>query len=413
MRSGSGTGPQAHGVYGRMAACRITLALCCALLATGGLGRAAAQEPVGEAEWKQLRARAFQLFEQQRMNEAQPLLERLAEHFSSDIVVLERLGFAVLSNSVAIADRTERQAARVRARNILLRSQELGNDSNFLMVILDGLPPDGSETPYSANAAAEDAMRQGEAAFVRGEFDAAVAAYRRALELEPELYEAALFIGDVYYKREDYVPAGEWLARAVTINPDRETAYRYWGNAIVRSGDWLGAREKFVEAIVAEPYTRASWVGLLQWAGLKRLQLSHPRIEPPQDDEEPAQDDAREAWEAYGAVRRSWQERLFVQTFGREAEYRHSLAEEAAALRAVASHAREWLAANEGAPLHHSLAALLRLDDEGLLEAYILLARPNEGIAQDYEGYRQKHRDRLRSYLHDIVIPAEARRSRP
>ena len=60
--------------------------------------------------------------------------------------------------------------------------------------------------------------------------------YQRALLLDPKLYEAALFIGDVYFKTADQVKAVEWFARAVAINPDRETAYRYWGDCLDEAG---------------------------------------------------------------------------------------------------------------------------------------------------------------------------------
>jgi hypothetical protein len=54
--------------------------------------------------------------------------------------------------------------------------------------------------------------------------------------------------------------------------------------------------------------------------------------------------------------------------------------------------------------LNPSLAKLKKLDDEGLLESYILLARPDQGIAQDYPAYRDQHRDKLRKYVVDYVL---------
>ena len=54
--------------------------------------------------------------------------------------------------------------------------------------------------------------------------------------------------------------------------------------------------------------------------------------------------------------------------------------------------------------LHPSLAKLKKLDDDGLLEAYILMARPDEGIAQDHADYLRKNPDRLRRYVMDVVL---------
>ena len=50
-----------------------------------------------------------------------------------------------------------------------------------------------------------------------------------------------------------------------------------------------------------------------------------------------------------------------------------------------------------------NLTRLVRLYDEGLLEAFVLLARPGEGIAQDYPDYLRPNRDKLRRYLVEYV----------
>jgi tetratricopeptide (TPR) repeat protein len=89
------------------------------------------------------------------------------------------------------------------------------------------VPEDGGEMAFSGTAEVQAAMREGEAAFVKGDLDAAVAAYARALALDPHQYDAALFTGDVSFKKKDHEQADKWFARAVEIDPNRETAYRY------------------------------------------------------------------------------------------------------------------------------------------------------------------------------------------
>ena len=54
--------------------------------------------------------------------------------------------------------------------------------------------------------------------------------------------------------------------------------------------------------------------------------------------------------------------------------------------------------------LNPSLAKLKKLDDDGLLEAYILMARPDEGIAQDHAAFLKQNRDKLRRYVMQYVI---------
>jgi hypothetical protein len=46
------------------------------------------------------------------------------------------------------------------------------------------------------------------------------------------------------------------------------------------------------------------------------------------------------------------------------------------------------------------------LSQEGLIEAYVLYARADDEIAQDYAEYRTEHREKLRQYLSDYFMPA-------
>jgi hypothetical protein len=77
------------------------------------------------------------------------------------------------------------------------------------------------------------------------------------------------------------------------------------------------------------------------------------------------------------------------------------LAEEVDALRSVLSTATTDKRTKNLSP---SLAKLKKLDDDGLLEAYILMARPDEGIAQDHPAYLKHNRDKLRRYVNEYVI---------
>ena len=47
---------------------------------------------------------------------------------------------------------------------------------------------------------------------------------------------------------------------------------------------------------------------------------------------------------------------------------------------------------------------LKKLNDEGLLEAYVLFVRADAGIKQDYPTYRQNNRDKLKRYLTEYVM---------
>jgi hypothetical protein len=87
--------------------------------------------------------------------------------------------------------------------------------------------------------------------------------------------------------------------------------------------------------------------------------------------------------------------------------YRHSLKEEARALRIVAEIAAKDLKDGKVNTLDDSLKNLIKLNDAGLLEAYILFARPDQGISHDYDTYRKANRDKLRRYWLEVVIAAK------
>ncbi len=62
-------------------------------------------------------------------------------------------------------------------------------------------------------------MREGEQAFAKGDMPKALEMYQRALVLDPKLYEAALYIGDVYFSTAEQKKASEWFARAAASIP--------------------------------------------------------------------------------------------------------------------------------------------------------------------------------------------------
>jgi hypothetical protein len=67
---------------------------------------------------------------------------------------------------------------------------------------------------------------------------------------------------------------------------------------------------------------------------------------------------------------------------------------------------KESKTAAGGGQLNPSLTMLKRLNDAGLLEAYILISRSDPGIRQDYAAFRKNNRDKLKRYLAEYVIRA-------
>jgi tetratricopeptide (TPR) repeat protein len=387
------------------------------------------------------RQKAIDIFESQNLVAALPLLEKVILAYPNDPAILSRLGFALYASSVDQKDPMKRQQTRGRAREILLKSQANGDTSNLTQITLDGLSePDNTQVSFSNIRAADAAIREGETSFMRGDMDKAIASYKRALELDPHLYDAAVYAGDAEFKKgyqsqdqqfrnEHFDAAGSWFAKAVAINPDRETAYRYWGDALDAQGKTNDARDKFVEAIIAMPYDRRPYVGITQWAERHHVQLGHPRIDIPStvnsdkpgetkitiDDSVLKGDDGSAAWLMYGMVRSLWVNKKdgsrsdeFAKAYPNEMTYRHSLAEEVAALRAVVTSLHEQMSSKRVKTLTPDLDNLMKLHDSGLLEPFLLFAKPDRGIAEDYIPYRKNNRAKLKKYWMEIVLGVQS-----
>jgi tetratricopeptide (TPR) repeat protein len=365
------------------------------------------------------RQRAFQLYKDAKYVEALPLFEKLAKADPNDRAVLENLGMLVYTQSAYLKDPAARKQSRKRGREILLQAQKLGSNNPVLMALIEGIPPDGGDdSSFSAKKEVDEAMREGEGAFAKGDFPKALESYQRALLLDPTLYEAALFIGDVYFKTADQAKAGEWFGRAAEINPDRETAYRYWGDSLIKQGRVSEAGDKFVEAYIAEPYNRLARAGFVSWGQKVNVALAHPKVDVPTNvtrkekdttitldanilGKDDKKNGAAAAWMAYGIIRAGWQSE-FAKQYPNEKTYRHSLKEEAAALRgAIEAIENQKLDPKNVDP---SLQILRKLNKEGLLEAFILLALPDAGIANDFPAYRKTNVENLRRYVKEYVM---------
>jgi tetratricopeptide (TPR) repeat protein len=381
--------------------------------------------------YEQLRAsdpeydEAMKLFLEHRHFDAQPKLEKLMERYPSDPTILDRLGVTLILTDISIKDAGGRKAQRARARKLLVRARELGLKDNLNEYYVSVIPEDGGEDMvFSNNKEANGAMNQGEAAFARGDFKAAIAAYTKAMMLQPNLYHAVLFIGDSYFADKQYIPATEWFERAIKIDPDDETAYRYWGDALMKLGRMDEARMKFLEAIVAEPYNKNTWVGLQQWAERNQTPLSIPDVKAPKRTEPLARKegdttiyldstilkyqgakDGTGAWGLYQIVAGAWQAKLFKEKFPEEKQYRHTLTEEKELLTLVAKSVGKDI--EEGVlkleNLDSGIAILLKLHKANMLEPYILIAQADKGVAKDYPAYREANRERLRQFLDEFV----------
>ena len=364
----------------------------------------------------EVKEKANELMRQTRYTEALPLLERVVIAEPNNAKMHFFLGTALIGQAINTKSAAERKALRVRARNAFIRSRELHIDEPVVEAMIETLPEDGADGPaFSQNIRANALMIQAESLFSQGKMDGALKNYQMALEFDPKLYHAALFSGDVYMQKGDFANAELWYMKAIAIDPTKETAYRYSATPLMKQGKTEEARDRYIEAFITEPYNKFTVAGLVQWAQATQTSLAHPTIDIPTnatfDEKGDAKinldatallggDDGSFAWISYGATRSQWHKETFAQKFPGQ-KYRHSLAEEVEALRSVITLATSDKKAKSLSP---ALVKLKKLNDEGLLEAYILLAKPDSGIAQDHSGYLKENREKLRRYMIQYVV---------
>jgi tetratricopeptide (TPR) repeat protein len=369
-------------------------------------------------ELAELKAKVAELFASQQIDKALPLLEQLVKAEPNDPEFRVKLGFALIARTAVVAGVAEKKALNIRARESFIRARDLGSKEPVLDALIASVPTDGSNGgSFSKQLEAEKFMRDAETFFAQGKLPEALGLYQKALALDPQLYEAALFSGDVYVAQEDFTQAEVWYLKAIAIDPRRETAYRYSATPLMKQKKYDLARDRYVEAYITEPYSKFAIAGISLWGQTLQISLSHPNIDIPVDvtygDKGDvkinlkssaltgAKDDGSYAWLLYGTTRTTWHKEAFAKTYPAEKKYRHSLAEEADAIRSVLAVIRKDTKVQNP---NTSLTMLKQLDEDGLLEAFILLARPDEGIAQDHAAYLDQNREKLRRYVLKYVI---------
>jgi tetratricopeptide (TPR) repeat protein len=367
---------------------------------------------------QEMKKKALELTDHENYVEALPLLEKIVSLDPKDHEMHLRLGFALMAQTNLTSNAEERKQLRIRAREAFITAKKTGDNHPVVEAMIATIPPDGGDdgASFSQNKAASDLMQEAEGLFSEGKLDQALDNYQKALVLDPKLYEAALFSGDVYVHRGDWKEAEFWYQKAIAINPGKERAYRYSATPFMKQKKYDVARDRYVEAYITEPYSKFAAGGLWQWSKITQTQIGHPEIKIPGNfkvDDKGAVNmdidvstlmgstDGSSAWIVYGGIRALWHKERFAADFPNEKTYRHSLPEEMDALRSVV---RAATADKKIKQLSPSLALIKELDSKGLLEPYVLLARADEGISQDYPAFLAHNRDKLRLYVQEYVL---------
>ncbi len=388
----------------------LRLFLCVVLFSAAGASLSAQTED----EIIKATSKAMLLFNQQQFAEAIPHLELLIKAMPAEGKIRFMYGWSLVAKSKQISDTEEAKKLSAKALEQFKEAKRLGlNDpaNDSLIAILSGQPSTGSGSApnYSANPQAEKLMNDAESLFAQSKYDEAIKLFEQALAVDPKIYMAGTSGGDSYVAKGDWENAEKWYQKAIAIDPNRETAYRYSATPLMKQKKYDQARDRYIEAYIVEPYNSMSLRGINQWAQVTGKDLGHPVIEIPEfafdskgkaipKSPMAANDSAVSPWLTYLTIRESWRNEKFSKSFPKEQQYRHTLLEEAESLRAVVRSAQDQKSSNK------QFALLDRLDKEGLLEAFILLAKADEGTARDHLEYLKNNRPKLRQYVANYVI---------
>lgn len=121
-------------------------------------------------------------------------------------------------------------------------------------------------------------LKQGLEAEKKGDFEAAVAAYRKARELVPVRKEIWYFIhnnlGYSLNQLGKFSEGEKYCGEAVQINPQLSNAHKNLGLALAGQRQYAAAAKSYVQAIEATPEDTRSLVLLL------KLLQAHPKLKP-------------------------------------------------------------------------------------------------------------------------------------
>jgi Flp pilus assembly protein TadD len=368
------------------------------------------------------RQQAVALFSQGKRLEALLLLEELVQKNPHDAELLMDLGACLIDHAATLTNQDAAAKERFRARDLVQKAWELGNTSPLaenLRQLLRDLPANGA-IRFSDSPEVERVMSDGESAFAQRDFDKALTAYAKALELEPANYSASLFTANTYDRKDDFARASQWYERTMVLNPDIETAFRYYADMLAREGDMAKARSMLIHAAVAEPYNKIVWRKIRAWALINNtafnlVYLAIPLVAKDGSIETAHPDSGRppqlvSAWRAYYSVIADWRTGgKFEKQFPQETAYRHSLPEESEALTAAAIVLQPLKQDKTSAELvtgNTVAGLLLKLQEAGLIDPYVLFSLADEGIARDYKPCRTANRAKLEEYMDRFVMPS-------
>lgn len=365
-----------------------------------------AQTPETDKEYVQ----AMEFVRQNRRIDALSLFEKLALKFPDKAEILADFGISILASSVVIKDEKLRKMEFERGVEILRKAKKLGTENLLALHYLQKID-EGFDIGIGFNASSkevEDAIREGEGYFGKGEFDKAFQSYQKAYKLDPKNYDSALFSGDCFFSQNKFAESEIWFAKAAALNPNREQAFRFWGDALANQNKGREAIEKYANAYIADPNSQLVFNSFIE--GVKKFgnRKTNPFVFIPADQNEDEividssklrPEDGSIAWNRFTEIRKKQ-----IEAFNKVANGRifvSTVSEDVECLKGVVQAAKANLQKDKSRQLNKNLENLLKLETLGMLDIYTILFFHAGDKSPEYKVFRDKNRERMIRFLID------------
>jgi len=93
-----------------------------------------------------------------------------------------------------------------------------------------------------------------------GNFDEAIRCLKKAIEIDPNAFDAYYYLGLAYARRGDFHEASIYFSKAIDINPKYIEAYRRRGEVQIALVNYKGAIENFDQVIKLDPKNPTSYL---------------------------------------------------------------------------------------------------------------------------------------------------------
>jgi tetratricopeptide (TPR) repeat protein len=153
---------------------------------------------------------------------------------------------------------------RKEARSAANRALALNPDDPLAQEALRHLDADAPSPLRMRNPAAAKVLDEAEVFFTERRLPEALAKYREAMVLDPQISMPWVGAGDCYFLQKQWKQAEEMFRRATEIEPRNSQAWRFLADALVQQDKRGEGERALLSAIAADPAQLPNWGKLAQ-----------------------------------------------------------------------------------------------------------------------------------------------------